>query len=270
MLNLRNNRSALIYGATAVSLAILGSGIAYYIIEDDKRVKRRKEGRKAERTTLHLLQQIKEQAQTIQADIENVENDKENQSSSDKEFKQKQYTLAHSNELLLQLMEKLDAIRPLTVILGNGETEKKPTEFEKNLVSNIKSKKRNVIESIEGLFLRLDTANVKSKKESERREQAAKEKALEKARIEKEEAERKAIEEAEKEKIRLDNEKKVKEEQENIAQQEALRREKEEQEQLAKAILEKKANDIKLEQDQVTAQEEAVLAALKEVEHDEK
>ncbi|KAG2211833.1 hypothetical protein INT47_004519 [Mucor saturninus] len=270
MLKLQQNRSAFIYGAAAVSLAILGSGIAYYIIEDDKQVKRRKEGRKAERAALHLLQQIKVQAQTIQTNFEAVETDIENQASTDKEFKQKQYTLAHSNELLLQLMEKLDAIRPLTVIVGNGADDKEPTEFEKTLVSNIKSKKRNVIETIEGLFRRLDIANVKAKKEAVRREQEAKEKALETARIEKEEAEQKAIAEAEKERIRLENEQKLKEEQAKIAQEEALRRENEEKEQLAKAIIEKQAKDIQLEQDQVAAQEEAVLAALKEVEHDEK
>lgn len=267
MLKLQNNRSALIYGAAAVSLAILGSGITYYIIEDDKKVRRRKEGRKAERTTLHLLQQIKVQVQTIQTDFEAVENDIENHSSTDKEFKHKQYTLAHSNELLLQLMEKLDAIRPLTVIVGD---ENEPSEFEKTLVSNIKSKKRNVIETIEGLFRRLDTANVQAKKESARREQDAKERAAVAARLEKEEAERKAAEEAEKEKIRLADEQKLKEEQAKIAQEEALRRDEEEKEQLAKAIIEEQAKYIQLEQDQVTAQEEAVLAALKEVEHDEK
>jgi hypothetical protein len=269
MSNLQNNRTALIYGAAAVSIAILGSGIAYYVIEDDKKVRRRKEGRRAERNTLKLLQEIKEQEQTIQTNIESVENDIENEASDDKEFKKKEYTLAHSNELLLQLMEKLDAIMPFAVILGGGESEKEPTEYEQHLVANIKARKRNVIESIGGLFRRLDIANVKAKKESARREQVAKEM----ARIEKEEAERTAREEQEREQLRKENERKAQEEQERIAQEEGLRRAKEEQEQLAKEAL---ANELIEEANKeleaeaaVTAQEEAVLAALKEVEHDD-
>lgn len=270
MLNLQNDRQTIVLGATAISLAILGSGLAYYIIEDDRRARRRKEGRRAERTTLRLLQQIKEQEQTIEASMKTVEDNIEDVSCEDKVFKKKEYTLAHSNELLLQLMEKLDAIRPLTVILGNGESEKEPTDFEKNLISHIKSKKRSIIESIEGLFRRLDIANSKAKKEAERREELAKEL----ARIQKEEEERKAREEKELEELRKENERKAKEEQERIAQEEGLRRAKEEEERLAQEALQKEleleASKKVEEEASVAAQEDAILAAMKEeAEHDD-
>lgn len=280
MSNTQNNRTIWLYGATAISLALVGSGIAYYILEDDKQVKRRKAGRRAERTTLRLLHQTKEEQQAIELNIKKVEGNIEDQDCDEKSFKQKEYTLAHSNELLLRLMEKLDAIRPLTVIMG-GETEAEPNEFERSLVSNIKTKKRNVIESIDELFRRLDVVNSKMKKESSRREQIAKEK----ERLEKEEAERLAREEKEREEIRKENERLAKEEQERIAQEEALLRQKEEEANLAQEILTKQddyeqveiieqeeANEQKeqasKQEEQASKQEEAILAAMKEVEQE--
>ncbi|CAO0796368.1 unnamed protein product [Mucor circinelloides] len=273
MSNTQNNRTIWLYGAAVISLALAGSGIAYYILEDDKQAKRRRAGRRAERTTLRSLHQIKEEQQAIALNIEKVEANIEDQACDDKAFKQKEYTLAHSNELLLRLMEKLDAIRPLTVIMG-AETEAEPNEFERNLVTNIKAKKRTVIESIEGLFRRLDVANGKAKKESSRREEVAKQK----EKLEKEEAERLAREEKEREEIRKENERKAKEEQERIAQEEALLRQKEEEASLEQEILNKQddyeqveiieqedTNEPVQEQDQ----EQAILAAMKEVEQED-
>jgi hypothetical protein len=278
MLNLQNNRSIYIYGAAAVSLAIVGSGIAYYIIEDDRQVRRRKTARRAARTSLKLLDQIKEEEQVIETTMKSVERDINDTACDDKAFRLKEYALGHSNELLLQLMEKLDAIRPLTVIMG-AETEAEPNDFERSLVANVKTKKRSVIESIEGLFSRLDVANGQVKKEASRREEVAKEK----ARLEKEEAERKAQEEKELEELRKENERKLKEEQEKIAQEEALRRQKEEEEERRLAqeeALNKESNPeevtkeeevevISQEEVEVISQEEVVLAALKRVEQEE-
>jgi hypothetical protein len=297
MLNLQNNRSIYIYGAAAISLAAVGTGIAYYIIEDDRQVRRRKTARRAERTTLRLLHQIKEEEQTIEAKMNTVENTIDDTACDDKAFRLKEYTLAHSNELLLQLMEKLDAIRPLTAIMG-AETEADPNDFERSLVTNVKTKKRSVIESIEGLFRRLDIANGQVKKEASRREQVAKEKArLEKeeaerkAQEEKEEAERKAQEEREREELRKENERKLREEQEKIAQEESLRRQKEEEEErllkeeevlrkrieeeeaLNKSVKEEVLNKPIEEAGQETgtmSQEQVVLAALNEVEQEDK
>ncbi|KAL9554259.1 hypothetical protein MBANPS3_002899 [Mucor bainieri] len=276
MSNSQNNRTIWLYGAAALSLALAGSGIAYYILEDDKQAKRRRAGRRAERTTLRLLHQIKEEQHAIALNMEKAEANIEDQACDDKAFKHKEYTLAHSNELLLRLMEKLDAIRPLTVVMG-GETEAEPNEFERSLVANIKAKKRAVIESIEGLFRRLDVANGKAKKEASRREAVAKEK----ERLEKEEAERLAREEKEREAIRKENERKAKEEQERIAQEEALLRQKEEEANLQQEILNKQEDYEQVEiieqeeaneepvQEQQQDQEQAILAAMKEVEQED-
>ncbi|KAI9351931.1 hypothetical protein BD770DRAFT_146195 [Pilaira anomala] len=276
-MELQKNKSILIYGVAVISLAILGTSLTYYVLEDDRRAKRRKEARKNEKSTLRTLQQIKEQVEKIESDMKEAESTVEDEGCTDKEFKRKEYTLAHTNELLLQLMEKLDAIRPLTAIL-KAEEEKEATEFENELVSNIKQKKRKVIESIESIFSRLDVANAKSKKESARREKIAVEKKRleeERIRLELEEAERKAKEEEEKEKVRLEQEKKAKEEAERVAKEEAERRLREEAEvqkakEIEQAELFEKERLKLLENDQVTAQEEAILAALKQVEHDEK
>ncbi|KAI8376947.1 hypothetical protein BD560DRAFT_391237 [Blakeslea trispora] len=221
--NLQTNRStsALVYGAVAISLLTLGAGTAYYLVEDDKRVKRRKAGRRAERETTRVLNQYKEEAEKIASSMELVESNIDDNNCDDKAFKKKEYTLAHSNELLLQLMEKIDTIRPLTAIIG---TEAEPNTFERDLVANIKSKKRTVIEYIEALFRRLDTANNKAKKEAERREKLAEEK----TRLEKEEQERLAKEEQE----RL-----AREEQEKIDQEEALRKKEDEEQRLVQEAL---------------------------------
>ncbi|KAI8645395.1 hypothetical protein BD408DRAFT_411845 [Parasitella parasitica] len=262
MSNTQNNRTIWLYGIATIALALVGSGMTYYILEDDKQVKRRRAGRRAERTTLRLLSQIKEEQQAVEGSIKEVEENIEDGDCDEKAFKKKEYVLAHSNELLLRLMEKLDAIRPLTIIVG-GETEAEPNEYELNLVANIKTKKRAVIESIEELFRRLDSSNGKMNKEKSRREELAKEK----ERLEKEEAERLAREENEREKIRKENER--------IAQEEALLRQKEEEANLAQELLIKQDDYEELEiieqddadeQEQASKQEEAILAAMKEVE----
>ncbi|KAI8366482.1 hypothetical protein EDC96DRAFT_508245 [Choanephora cucurbitarum] len=266
--------STWVYSAVAISLLVLGTGTAYYLVEDDRRVKRRKAGRRAERETARVLNQYKEEAEKIASDMESVESTIEDTHCDDKTFKKKEYTLAQSNELLLQLMEKMDAIRPLTAIIG---TEAEPNAFERDLVANIKSKKRTVIEYIEGLFRRLDTANGKAKKEAERREKLAEEK----AKLEKEEAERLAKEEAERlakeeqeriakeEQERIAREEQVrlaKEEQEKVAQEEALRRKEEEGQRLVQEALveemkkevQKREDANKIDQEEIVIKEEPI------------
>jgi hypothetical protein len=213
----QNKQSLLIYGAATAVIAALSIGFVYYIVEDDRKVQRRKTARRAERNTLRLLSQIEQQQGAIASSISSVEPIIELE-CDDKAFKQKEYTLAQSNELLLRLMEQLDAIQPLTVIVVGQDSE--PTEFEKELVSHLKDKKRAVIDSINGLFRRLDACNEKMKKEVVKREEVAKEK----ARIEREEEERLAREEEERKRIEQEKAEKAKEEQERVAKEEALRR----------------------------------------------
>lgn len=222
---LKENKNTILYSTALVTLAILGTSVVYYVIEDDKKVRRRKEKKLAHRTTIRLLNQMKEEeVLPIEVKINQVESTIEDMTCDDKAFKMKEYTLAHSNELLLRLMEKLDAIRPHHVIMVDSANE--PNSFELELISSIKTKKRTVIEAIQELFKRLDLINVKAKKESLRRE----EEAAKQAQLEKEEAERKAREERELEEHRKENERKAREEQERIAQEEALRRQQEEKE----------------------------------------
>ncbi|KAI8979394.1 hypothetical protein BDF20DRAFT_912984 [Mycotypha africana] len=232
----KNGRSAWIYGAAALSLAVFCSGVAYYIVEDDKKVKRRKAGKKAERAALRTLEQIKTEAESVEKTMRSITVDKNTiHNEDDKAFKHKEYTLAHSNELLLRLMERLDAIRPLVLIIGDDPTIK-PNEHEERLAANVRNRKRTIIESIESLFRRLDIVNAQLKEAATAREEIRKEKA---AQLEKEkEAERLALE---KEEARKKKEREAEEEQAKVAQEEARRRqrEEEEEERLAKEALAK-------------------------------
>ncbi|KAG1451218.1 hypothetical protein G6F56_008140 [Rhizopus delemar] len=242
----QNKQSLIVYGAAAALLAALSTGLAYYVIEDDRKVQRRKTARRAERNASKLLSQISEQRQAIETSIQSIAPVLELE-CDDKAFKQKEFTLAQSNELLLRLMEQLDAIQPLSLVAG--EAVEKPTELEEELADHLKNKKRSVIDAINVLFQRLDECNEKLKKEGIKREEAAKER----ARIEKEEQERLAREEEERKRIEEEKAQKAREEQERVAQEEALRRQKEEEEQLAREA-EQKAR----EEQEHMVQEEAL------------
>ncbi|CEG76537.1 hypothetical protein RMATCC62417_11423 [Rhizopus microsporus] len=160
-----NRRSLLIYGAAATLVAVLGTSLVYYVIEDDKRAKRRRTAKQAERATLRLLDQIQSQQQAIESSISSVEPIIE-LDCDDKAFKQKEYTLAHSNELLLRLMEQLDAVRPLTLVVGQ---DLEPTEFERQIEEE------------------------KAQQAREEQERVAKEEALRRIREEEEQAAQEAI-----------------------------------------------------------------------------
>ncbi|KAI8980857.1 hypothetical protein BDB01DRAFT_836524 [Pilobolus umbonatus] len=195
--NHQNKHTIWIYGLGALAAVLASSGLVYYVLEDDKRVKRRKAARQVEQSTLRLLTGIKKEASRIEEDISTVESELDNKECDDKAFKLREYTIDHSNELLIRSMEKLDAIRPLTLIAGDTN---EPTVYERQLVTNVKSNKRKVIEYIEGLFRRIDIAKEVLKKDSEIRAKLAQEN----ARIQKEaqkEAQKKAAEEAQKKAI---------------------------------------------------------------------
>lgn len=239
----QNKQSLLIYGAATAVIAALSIGFVYYIVEDDRKVQRRKTARRAERNTLRLLSQIEQQQGAIASSISSVEPIIELE-CDDKAFKQKEYTLAHSNELLLRLMEQLDAVRPLTLIVGQ---DLEPTEFERQLVDKLKNKKRSVIDSINELFRRLDICNERVKKEAAKREEVAKEKARlereEKERLAREEEERKKAEEEERKRIEEEKAQQAREEQERVAKEEALRRMREEEEQAAQEAISKETDN---------------------------
>ncbi|CAO3641626.1 unnamed protein product [Cunninghamella blakesleeana] len=78
----------------------------------------------------------------------------------DKEWKRREFILAECNELLIRLMERLDAIRPKSAILGEElaeQTDKQPpTELEEAVILEIRNRKRKVIRQIEQNFKQLD------------------------------------------------------------------------------------------------------------------
>ncbi|KAI9264458.1 hypothetical protein BY458DRAFT_514077 [Sporodiniella umbellata] len=245
----QNKQSLIIYGAAAVLVAALSSGIVYYVIEDDRKVQRRKAARRAERNALKLLNQITEQRQAIEKSIKSIEPVLEIE-CDDKTFQQKEFTLVQCNELLLRLMEQLDAMHPSSLIIP-GEAE--PTELEEKLTEHLKTKKRSLVESINELFRCLDVCNETLKKEKAKREEAAKEK----ARFEKQEQERLAREAEERKKIEEEKAKKAREEQERVAQEEALLRQKEEEEQLAREAEQKAKENIMAQEESLPKQEES-------------
>jgi hypothetical protein len=221
-----SHRHILICAITVASVA----GITYYLLEDDRKAKRRKTSRVAERTALRSLNQMRDDELTVESDIKKLEQNVNDKECDDKTFKQREYALAHANEMLLRLMERLDAIRPLTAVMGERNLE--PNEYENTLISNVKTRKKQIIQSIQGLFRRVDVCSEKIKTQAKEREEIAKEK----ARLEQEENERKAREAEELERIQKEKERLQQEEAERVAKEEAQRRLQEEEEQLVQEV----------------------------------
>ena len=133
-------------------LAIIGA-TSYYVIQNDRQMKRRKRARLGQKQAYFLLLQIKRDQQKIQLDLSDSINDEH----FDK--KKKEYLLAQSNELLLQLLERLDAIRPKDAILltqNEDDEQEMTTPFEEELMQQVKEKKRRIIKSIQDDFDRVD------------------------------------------------------------------------------------------------------------------
>ena len=133
-------------------LAIIGA-TTYYVIQNDRQMKRRKRARLGQKQAYVLLLQIKRDQQKIQSDLSDSINDER----FDK--KKKEYLLAQSNELLLQLLERIDAIRPKDAIVlsqNEDDAEEKITPFEEELMQQVKEKKRRIIQSIQDDFDRVD------------------------------------------------------------------------------------------------------------------
>ncbi|KAI8387988.1 uncharacterized protein BYT42DRAFT_216757 [Radiomyces spectabilis] len=154
-------RQIWIYGAvTCVAVA----GITYYIIQEDRQVKRRKQLKAAHRQALQLLQEIENDRQAIESDVGQMEktiasapsNDvDEDRAVAEKEHKRREFVLAQCNELLLRLLERLDAIQPRSVIVGHTDSLQL-TSFEDSLIQDIKSKKKRIIQKVEKNFRNID------------------------------------------------------------------------------------------------------------------
>lgn len=195
-LRMTQKKELILYGLAAALLAALGSGLAYYLVEDDRKVRRKKTAKRAERSTFGLLSGLEEETRRIRLEVDSVESSIQ-ADCDDKTFEQKKDTLAQASELLLELMAQADAVRPLTLIVGEKDLE--ATDFERELANQLKDKKRVVMDAIHELLHRLTVCDEKMKREAEKRKEAREEKARmeERRRREKEEEEEKSRRERE-------------------------------------------------------------------------
>ncbi|KAI9243152.1 hypothetical protein BDA99DRAFT_530830 [Phascolomyces articulosus] len=142
---------------SCMGVLFLVGATTYYIVLNDRQMKQRKRARASQKQAFHLLQQIKRDQEKIEKDILNtidIENDHHN-------VKKIEYTLAQCNELLLQLLERIDAIRPKDAIItavqeDMDDIERIATPFETELIQQIKDRKRRIIQSIQRDFDRVD------------------------------------------------------------------------------------------------------------------
>lgn len=202
-------KDLIVYGIAAALLAALGSGLAYYLVEDDRKVRRKKTARRAERSTMGVLSELEEEVKRIRSDVDSVESSIQ-ADCDDKTFERKKETLAYASERLLGLLAQAEAIRPLTLIVGEKDVE--ATDFERELANQLKDKKRAVMEEIHALLGRLTGCDEKMKREVEARE--------EKARME--------------ERRRREEEERARRKREQELEEEELRRQREEEERLAR------------------------------------
>ncbi|KAI7847886.1 hypothetical protein BDC45DRAFT_335856 [Circinella umbellata] len=138
---------------SCIGILTIISATTYYVIQNDRQMKRRKRARLGQKEAYLLLQQIKRDQQKIQTDLSN------NINNEDIDKKKKEYILAQSNELLLQLLERIDAIRPKDAILLSQNNEQEDivtTIFEEELMQQVKDRKKRIIQSIQIDFDRVD------------------------------------------------------------------------------------------------------------------
>lgn len=118
---------------------------AVYVVQEDRAVKARKAVRANEKQALALLHQIKQDHQTISHELDHL-------NPQDTKI---EYKLAYNNEMLLRLMERLDAIQPRAAIL-NDRVVDTPSDFEETMIQHVKERKRRLIKAIEKDFKRVD------------------------------------------------------------------------------------------------------------------
>lgn len=80
----------------------------------------------------------------------------------DKEWKRLEFIVVESNELLLRLLERLDAIRPRSAIMGDEDihdwdgSAKQSSALEEAAILEVRNRKKKVIRQIERSFRQLD------------------------------------------------------------------------------------------------------------------
>lgn len=139
-----STQKALAFATLAVCIA---AGGTYYLIKQDQRVKGRKQARAAEKAAMQLLHQVSNDRQALlESHLDSAVVVPEHQ---------QEYTLAYCNEMLLRLLERLDAIQPYAAIMEDCGGDS-PTAFEESLIDNVKRRKRKLIQRINQDFERID------------------------------------------------------------------------------------------------------------------
>ncbi|KAL0074123.1 hypothetical protein F4703DRAFT_1373224 [Phycomyces blakesleeanus] len=168
-----NSKTLWTSAAATLSLVILG-GASYYLWKEDQQVKKRNLAKTREKKAASLLREINNDHKMLHAEIDEHYKLMKLAGTSvpEKEWKTIEFKLSMSNEMLLRLMERLDAIRPLADIMD--EDDREPTKYEKEIIAEIKQKKRRIISKIERDFKRLDTykSNMPTKEISPPKEQS--------------------------------------------------------------------------------------------------
>lgn len=138
---MKQYQQVLLFGSVCTVLI----ATAVYVVQEDRAVKARKAVKANEKQALALLHQIKQDHQTISHELDHL----------DPQDTKIEYKLAYNNEMLLRLMERLDAIQPRVAIL-NDRVVDTPSDFEETMIQHVKERKRRLIKAIEKDFKRVD------------------------------------------------------------------------------------------------------------------
>lgn len=150
-----STRNTLLAAALAICLT---AGGAYYLVKQDQRVKRRKRARAAEKAAMQLLQQVSNDRREL---LESHHNN-----NKDTVPERREYAVAYCNEMLLRLLERLDAIQPRAAIMEDCSDGDTPTPFEESLIDNVKRRKRKLIVRINQDFEQIDQGARKHNREA--------------------------------------------------------------------------------------------------------
>jgi hypothetical protein len=125
---------------TATALAV--GGITYYVLVNHQKTTAFNQAKRQQRKLLHTLAHIEKDLVPIQDKIANIEKD-----TSSTEFR-----VRECNELLLRLLESLDAIK-----VSDIQQNENVTPREQIMIDKVKNRKRGIIQKAQKEFHRLDS-----------------------------------------------------------------------------------------------------------------
>ncbi|KAI8064433.1 hypothetical protein BC940DRAFT_306239 [Gongronella butleri] len=142
-----------------IAVAVVATAVLVYsVLEQDRHVKANRTTRAAAREALHLIRQVQHEKKAITHEITQLRQVLAQQAAhvDDKEWTRRDKVLVRCNELLLQLMERLDAVSPRAAIVGEHHHGAKLDAAQEAAIRDLRAKKKKVIREIEQDFLRLD------------------------------------------------------------------------------------------------------------------